>query len=453
MNIVMGIFNFFIDAGPTVMLPVIITIIGLIFGLKITRAFKSGLTLGIGFAGIKLILDFMTTNVGPAAKAMVDRTGVKLDALDVGWGSIAAVTWASPIIPILIFSILIINIVLLILKKTHTLDVDIWNYHHMAIVGVMVYFVTKNVFLGVGASVVMAIVTFKMSDWSQPMVEDFFGIPGVSLPTVSSLSSLVIAWPLNWLLDRIPLFKKSTFTIKDAQKYLGFFGDSMIMGLIIGIVIGILAGYDVKAVLQLGVSMSAVLVLIPKMTALFMEGLMPISDAAQKWSQKKFKGRKLFIGLDAAVVVGNPDVITTALIIIPLTIAMALVLPGNRVLPFADLAVVPFRVAMVVALTRGNLLKNIVIGLVVTASLLWCGSVTSPILTAIAKSVGIKLGATSMLISSFAATAMLQSYLVFIAFAYKPIIGIPVFIIAFLIIWYYFERIKNVNQDMSAVEA
>ena len=241
MKIIMNVFNFFIDAGPTVMLPVIITIIGLIFGLKIIRAFKSGLTLGIGFAGIKLILDFMTTNVGPAAKAMVERTGVKLDALDVGWGSIAAVTWASPIIPILIFAILLVNIVLLVLKRTHTLDVDIWNYHHMAIVGVMVYFVTKNVFLGVGASVVMAIVTFKISDWSQPMVESFFGIPGVSLPTVSALSSLVIAWPLNWLLDRIPLFRKSKFTIKDAQKYLGFFGDSMIMGLVIGMVIGALA--------------------------------------------------------------------------------------------------------------------------------------------------------------------------------------------------------------------
>ncbi|MFS1175937.1 PTS galactitol transporter subunit IIC [Enterococcus lactis] len=448
MKIIMNVFNFFIDAGPTVMLPVIITIIGLIFGLKISRAFKSGLTLGIGFAGIKLILDFMTTNVGPAAKAMVDRTGVKLDALDVGWGSIAAVTWASPIIPILIFAILLVNIVLLILKRTHTLDVDIWNYHHMAIVGVMVYFVTKNVFLGVGASVVMAIVTFKISDWSQPMVESFFGIPGVSLPTVSALSSLVIAWPLNWLLDRILLFRKSKFTIKDAQKYLGFFGDSMIMGLVIGMVIGVLAGYDIKAVLQLGVSMSAVLVLIPKMTSLFMEGLMPISDAAQKWSQKKFKGTRLFIGLDAAVVAGNPDVITTALIIIPLTIALALVLPGNRVLPFADLAVVPFRVAMVVALTRGNLLKNIIIGLVVTASLLWCGSATAPMLTAIAKSVGINLGTSSMLISSFAATSMIQSYLVFIAFAYKPIIGIPVLLLAFAGAWYYFDGIKKVNHEM-----
>lgn len=447
MNYVMNVFNFFIDAGPTVMLPVIITIIGMIFGLKISRAFKSGLTLGIGFAGIKLILDFMTTNVGPAAKAMVERTGVKLDALDVGWGSIAAITWASPIIAILIFAILLVNIVLLILKRTHTLDVDIWNYHHMAIVGVMVYFVTKNVFLGVGAAVLMAIITFKISDWSQPMVEDFFGIPGVSLPTVSALSSLVIAWPLNWLLDRIPLFRNSKFTIKDAQKYLGFFGDSMIMGGIIGLAIGALAGYDIKAILQLGVSMAAVLVLIPKMTSLFMEGLMPISDAAQKWSQEKFKGRKLFIGLDAAVVVGNPDVITTALIIIPLTIATALVLPGNRVLPFADLAVVPFRVAMVVALTRGNLLKNIIIGLVITASLLWCGSATSPVLTAIAKSVGINLGSSSMLISSFAATSMIQSYLVFIAFTYNPLIGIPVLLVVFGAVWYFFDVVRDVNKE------
>ncbi|MDZ5440912.1 PTS transporter subunit IIC, partial [Enterococcus cecorum] len=180
---------------------------------------------------------------------------------------------------------------------------------------------------------------------------------------------------------------------------------------------------------------------------LFMEGLMPISDSAQKWSQNKFKGRRLFIGLDAAVVVGNPDVITTALIIIPLTIALALVLPGNRVLPFADLAVVPFRVAMVVALTRGNLLKNIVIGLVVTASLLWCGSATSPVLTAIAKSVGINLGTSAVLISSFASTSMIQSYLVFIAFTFKPLISIPILLVAFAAAWFYFEKVKKVNGE------
>lgn len=452
MNFIMDGFNWLIAAGPTVLLPVIITVIGMIFGLKITSSFKSGLTLGIGFAGIKLILDFMTTNIGPAAKAMVQRTGVHLTALDVGWGSIAAVTWASPIIAILIFAILLVNIVLLVLKKTHTLDVDIWNYHHMAIVGVMVYFVTKNMFLGIGSSIMMALITFKFADWSQPDVEKFFGIPGVSLPTVSALSSLVIAWPLNWLLDRIPFLRKNKFSIRDAQKYLGFFGDSMIMGLLIGMAIGGLAGNNLMKIMQLGVSMAAVLVLIPKMTSLFMEGLMPISEAAQKWSQKRFKGRKLFIGLDAAVVVGNQDVITTALIIIPLTIAMALFLPGNGVLPFADLAVVPFRIAMVVALTNGNLLKNIIIGLVVTASLLWCGTATAPTLTAIAKSVGINLGSNSLLISSFAATSMIQSYLVYLAFTWHPVICIPVLIIVFAVVWYFFDGVKHVNSNMDQVE-
>jgi len=333
---------------------------------------------------------------------------------------------------------------MLILKATNTLDVDIWNYHHMAIVGIMVHYVTGNVLLGVAASVVMAATTFKIADWSQPMVEDFFGIPGVSLPTISATSTLLIAWPLNWLLDRIPGVNKINFTLKDAQKYLGFFGDQMIMGLILGLVIGGLAGYDLASVLRLGVSMSAVLVLIPKMTAMFMEGLIPISDAAQKWSQEKFKDRKLFIGLDAAVVVGNPDVITTALIIIPLTIALAVILPGNRVLPFADLAIVPFRVALAGALTRGNLFKNLVIGLVTTASLLYCGSLTAPFLTNIAENVGIDMAIAggAILISSFAATSLIHSFLVFMAFTGNLLFTMPIMIVVIAATWYYFEKIK-----------
>lgn len=360
---IMSGFNWLIGAGPTVMLPIIITVIGLVFGLKLGKAFKSGLTLGIGFAGIRLLLDYMSSNLGPAAKAMVENIGINLDVLDVGWGSIAAVTWSSPIIVFIVFAIFAVNIIMLLTKTTNTLDVDIWNYHHMAIVGIMVHYVTKNIWLGIGASVVMAITTFKIADWSQPLIEKFFGIPGVSLPTVSATSTLLLAWPLNWLLDRIPGINKIDITLKDVQKYLGFFGDQMILGLILGSGIGLLGGYSITASLQLGVSMSAVLVIIPKMTSLFVEGLMPISEAAQDWSQRKFKNRKLFIGLDAAIVVGNQDVITTALILIPLTIGLAFILPGNRMLPFADLAIIPFRIAFVVALTRGNFFKNIIIGL------------------------------------------------------------------------------------------
>lgn len=443
MELIYNVFQTLLNAGPTVLLPLIILGVGIVFGVKPAKAFRSGLTVGIGFAGIKLVINLLSGSLGPAAKAMVERWGFSLDVLDVGWGTIAAVTWASPIIPILIFAILAINIIMLILKKTNTLDVDIWNYHHMAIVGVMTYFVTGNIFFGVGASIAMAIVTFKLSDWSAGMVEDYFGLPGVSLPTVSALSSLIVAVPLNWLLDKVPGVNKINFSLKDAKKYLGFFGEPMIMGLILGGVIGALAGYDFTNIANVAVNMAAVLVLIPK-SSLFMEGLMPISEGAKKFAKKKFKGRDLFIGLDAAVVSGNPDVITTSLIVIPLTILLAVVLPGNRMLPFADLAVVPFRVALVVALTRGNLFKNVVIGLCTTAAILLAGTVTAPVLTDLASSVGIDLSlAAGALISSFAATSLTQSFIIFMAFTVgNPIINIPLLIIGFAVIWYYMDVIK-----------
>ncbi|SIN85700.1 PTS system, galactitol-specific IIC component [Carnobacterium alterfunditum] len=441
---IMSGFDWLINAGPTVMLPVIITIIGLFFGLKLGKAFKSGLTLGIGFAGIRLLLDYMSSNLGPASRAMVENVGINLDVLDVGWGSIAAVTWSSPIIVFIVLSIFAVNIIMLLTKTTNTLDVDIWNYHHMAIVGIMVHYVTGNIWLGIGASVVMAMTTFKIADWSQPLIEKFFGIPGVSLPTVSATSTLLLAWPLNWLLDKIPGINKIDVTLKDVQKYLGFFGDQMILGLILGSAIGLLGGYDITASLQLGVSMSAVLVIIPKMTSLFVEGLMPISEAAQNWSQRKFKNRKLFIGLDAAVVVGNQDVITTALILIPLTIGLAFILPGNRMLPFADLAIIPFRIAFVVALTRGNFFKNIIIGLATTTAILYAGSITAPILTELASSIGIEVAVAggALFISSFSATSLSHSFLVFFAFIGPLLITMPIMLIIIAIFWYYFEIMK-----------
>lgn len=448
MNFLYTVFDTLLKAGPTVLLPVIITVIGLIFGVRLSKAFRSGLTIAIGFIGIKLVINLLSSNLGPAAKAMVENFGIKLDTIDVGWGAISAVTWSSPIIAILIFAILLTNIVMLILKATDTLDVDIWNYHHLAIVGIMVFEVTHNLVYAIAASIVMAIITFKLSDWTAPLVEDYFGLPGVSLPTMSALSSVIIAAPLNALLDKIPGIDKINFSVKDAKKYLGFFGEPMIMGLILGGIIGVLAKYSITDICNLAVNMAAVMMLIPKMTSLFMEGLMPISEAAKKFTQEKFKGRKFLIGLDAAVVVGNPDVITTALIVIPLTILMSVVLPGNRMLPFADLAVVLFRVALVVALTRGNLFKNIIIGLACTGAILLAGTATAPVLTKLAINIGLDLSASGgTYISSFAATSLTVSYLVYKVFTDNLFISVPILLISFSGIWYYLEKVKRIRKS------
>jgi len=442
MDFLVNFFRTIQDAGAVVMLPIIITIFGMIFRLSFAKAFRSGLTVAIGFAGINLVINLLKGSLGSASQAMVKNWGIKLDILDVGWGSIAAVTWASPIIAILIFAILAVNILLLVLNRTDTLDVDIWNYHHMAIVGIMVYFVTHNIWLALLSTIVMAVITFKLSDWTAPLVEKFFGLPGVSLPTVSALSSVIIAAPLNAIIDRIPGLNKIDFSLKDAQKYLGIFGEPMMIGLFLGGIIGFLAKYPVADIMRIAVEMAAVLVLIPKMISLFAEGLMPISEAAQKFTQERFKGKKLLIGLDAAVIVGNSSVITTSLVVIPLTIVLATLLPGNRVLPFADLAVVAFRIAMVVAIARGNLFRSILIGLVVMSAVLYGGTITSPVLTELAASVGLDVGGGG-LITSFAATSLTVSFLVFEAFIHKPIIWVPVLLIVIGAVWFYIEKVKK----------
>ena len=42
----MEILNYILDMGGSVVMPIIITIIGLIFGQKFSKAFRSGMTIG-----------------------------------------------------------------------------------------------------------------------------------------------------------------------------------------------------------------------------------------------------------------------------------------------------------------------------------------------------------------------------------------------------------------------
>lgn len=121
-------------------------------------------------------------------------------------------------------------------------------------------------------------------------------------------------------------------------KKFGIFGDTVVIGLLIGIVVGILAGYDAAGVGLLGMQTAAVMKVMPKMVAMFMEGLLPIAEAAKEFTDKKLNGRVVNIGMDAALTVGHPTVMSTSLLLVPISLLLAVILPGNQVLPFGDLA-------------------------------------------------------------------------------------------------------------------
>lgn len=62
------------------------------------------------------------------------------------------------------------------------------------------------------------------------------------------------------------------------QEKFGVLGEPILIGTVIGVVIGLFAGYGTGS-LALGITLGAVLVWIPKMAAMLMEGLLPLSWA------------------------------------------------------------------------------------------------------------------------------------------------------------------------------
>lgn len=396
----MSVIKYLLDLGAVVMLPIIIFILGLILGEKPGKAFRAAITIGIGFIGINLVIGLLVNNLGPAAQAMVKNMGVKLNVIDVGWPASSAIAFASKVGAFVIPLGLAINIIMLATRLTKTVNVDFWNYWHFAFTGALVAAATGNLTLGLIAAAINAAIVLKLADWTAKTVQDFYGLPGISLPHGFSAAYVPIAIPLNKLIDKIPYINKIEADPDTINKRFGIFGEPVVLGLILGLILGILAKFDAKATLNLGMSMAGVMFLMPRMVKILMEGLIPISEAAKSFMQKRFAGKEFYIGLDSAVAVGHPAAISTALILVPITILIAIILPGNNVLPFGDLATIPFMVAMIAPITKGNVFRSVLIGAIVIGVGLLIATDVAPLLTHAAVDAAFKFPSGASQISS-----------------------------------------------------
>ncbi|RYG72294.1 PTS galactitol transporter subunit IIC [Lentibacillus lipolyticus] len=380
----MQVLQWFVDLGASVMLPIIIFIFALVLGTKLKQAFYAGLTVGIGFVGLNLIIELLTSSLGPAAESMVNRFGFELSTIDVGWPAAAAISYGTALGSLAIPIALGINVVLLVFGLTKTLNIDVWNYWHVAFTGSLIYAMTNDFALGLFTIAVHVLVLFLMADLLAPDVEDYFGYKRVTFPHAASAPSYFLAKPLDPLFDRIPGLNNIEASPEAIQKRFGFLGDSMVIGTMLGLIIAILAGYHVTDTLQLAVKTGAVLVLMPKMAALLMEGLNPISEAAGNLIKKRFPGRDLYIGMDSALSVGHPAVLAASLLMVPITLLLAVILPGNTVLPFGDLATLPFLVCLMVPVFRGNILRTIIAATIYIGVGLYIATWITPLFTEMA---------------------------------------------------------------------
>lgn len=398
--------------GATVLLPVFIFIFALVLGAKVGRAFRAAVTIGVAFIGINLVIGLMWGALSDVSQAMVTNAGISRDIVDVGWPAAAAVAFATNVGLWVIPIGLIVNIALLIPGVTKTLNVDIWNFWHYAFIGSLVTVVSESLPMGLAAGAVAAAFMLFLGDWTAKGIQEFYDLPGISIPHGFSAPMVFLALPFNWLFDKIPGLKDVDADPEGIEKALGStFGDPMVMGLMIGVILGLIAFFGEFAgafvptlgkIIVLGIQLAAVMVILPRMVSILMEGLIPVSEAARDFMSKRASDREIYIGLDSAVLVGHPSAISAGLLLVPIAILLSIILPGNRMLLFADLAVLPFLVAQIAPMAKGNIVRMVFVGTFLMIFGFYFANALAPAITTIAGGAGFAIPENAVLISSIA---------------------------------------------------
>ena len=223
----------------------------------------------------------------------------------------------------------------------------------------------------------------------------------MNFPTSNSVCWAPVAYLLNKLWDIIPGINKIDISPEGVQERFGFLGEPMFLGFIIGCIISLLAGDPVDTILIIGMSTSAAMVLTPKMMQILMEGLMPFANAVKEVLSKRFPDSDFTMGIDAALTIANDSCITVGIIMVPITLVLAVVLPGNGLLPMADIAYMAmWLAAWPCAFSNGNVFRGVLSTTIITCMMLWIATLLAPVHTQLAISGGFTLPEGMALIST-----------------------------------------------------
>ncbi|HAT62046.1 MAG TPA: PTS sugar transporter subunit IIC, partial [Prevotella sp.] len=313
------VFSYIISLGASVMMPIIFTVIGLCIGMKFGKALLSGLYVGVGFVGLGVVTALLTTNFGDPLTAISKIYHLQLNVFDMGWPAAASVAYNTAVGALIIPICLGVNFLMLITKTTRTVNIDLWNYWHYAFIGAVAYFVMdKSLAWGYFAAIICYIITLVFADLTADRFQGYYkDLDGISIPQPFCQSMVPFTWCINWLLNKIPGFNKLDIDAEGLKKKFGILGEPLVLGVLVGVLIGAVAHQNVKDILFLGITMGAVMELIPRITKLFIDGLMPISEKTKKIIARKFHGKSVNIGMSPALVIGHPTTLVVTLLLIP----------------------------------------------------------------------------------------------------------------------------------------
>lgn len=441
--VLQNIKEFFSVFGAPVFLPIVIFIICKALKMNNKKAFLSGLYAGVGLQGFMLLIGAFTPIIMPVIKQMVHSTGINLPVLDLGWQTSAIIAYSSKIGLIFFAFAIIIQLVLFATKFTNIfLPSDLWlNYTYM-IWGSMMYIGTKNIWLSMLFMIVILLYNILNIEVICKRWSRYYKYPNCTIISMHNTEVTLLLYVLDPIFNKLGI-NKLRFHPDKLKEKLGVFGEVGTIGLILGILIGILG--NIKRldsmvawgqITKLGIVLATLMMIFPKISQIFAQAFEPMADIVNKrLDDEKEKGREWYIGVDDATGYGEPATLITGTLLIPIMIFMALILPGNKTLPMVDLIALPFMVEALIAMTKGNMIKTIIVGGIWYSLGLYMCSAIAPIYTQAAIAAGIALPTGAVMITSFNMMAQPIAGLMFLAFlSQNPILILGIIILYFILL-------------------
>ena len=446
--------NFFTIFGASIIVPIIIFIIALFLHVKFSKAIMSAFYAGVGLTGFNWVIAEFTPIVTKIVKQMVNNTGIKLPVVDIGWQAGSLASFGSSVgITFFVFG-LIFELIIFALGITKVfMASNLWNNFGFMIWGTLAYYVTHNFWLSLSLSFFMLLYTLVIAEIQADRWSEYFDIKNATVASLHNIEQTIPAILLDPLWNLLG-FNKVKLTPKVFKDRLGVFGEPTSLGIILGIIIGILGNLnnlkDIDAwgeVLKFAIQLAAVMTIFPLITDVFAKAFIPLADAIDSRQKEEMKEKthpkRWFLGIDDGVGYGEPATIISGMILIPIMVLLAFVLPGNRTLPVVDLIALPFMVESIVAITRGNILKIIANGIIWFSLGLYASSWLGSVYTEAVSNYGATIPTGVVLITSFNLMARPLNAVVFAAFISQNPFWIGLCLVIYLVLLFLLRRYRS----------
>jgi PTS system galactitol-specific IIC component len=442
--------DIFSTLGASVFVPIIIFIIAKFMGTSNKKAFTSALLCGVGLTGFSLVINSYSSVISPVVNQMVKNAGVNLPILDTGWQSTAVIAYSTQVGLIFIGVAIFLQIFLFFTKWSNVfMASDLWNNYSFMVWGSMLYILTKNMWLSLALMIVQNLYILLFSEIAAKRWSTYYQYPNCCMTAPHHLETLPFAIFMNVILGKLG-FNKINLNAQHLQQKFGIMGEPMFIGLVIGALIGAIGYYNSLGELATwgvitssAISTAAVMAVFPKVAGIFASAFTSLTDAYKKKAVKSGQGREWYLSINDAAGYGEPNTLVTGMILIPIMLAVAFVLPGNKVLPMIDLVALPYLVEIFIAISNGNVAKSVISGLIwFSIGLLVCSNL-GPTFTEVAVSAGFKLSQEGIYVISFAILCHPLISGIFYAFWSQNPIIITAVIVLYFVLYFVFRKHKS----------